>query len=267
MEYLDDLDDFAIQALAEMGVTVATPVKYNDTESTASAPGVRVRRPKIWPSNLLRLEHPLPTARDVANALKLPRVPKTESGLGEQGEAQFCVLEQPDIDTLDTWISKNYPRQRWTKVRLSMAHKSQTLPILGRDPTLPQNRPSTVSNSSIVSDAGYPIWYFFYGTLSDKKRLSRLFEVPEWDVPDLEPAILKDGCIRMWADKYRALADCAGGNVEGFACLIQSKEEEEALRRYEGHTYEVVQARFMIKGREVYGRTFRFAGYEDELSI
>lgn len=53
--------------------------------------------------------------------------------------------------------------------------------------------------------------------------------------------------------------------MQGFGCLIRSNEKEFALRRYEGDSYEVVAARFMVGKKEVYGRTFRFAGYEDEL--
>jgi hypothetical protein len=35
---------------------------------------------------------------------------------------------------------------------------------------------------------------------------------------------------------------------------------------YEGDSYEVVAARIVLEGKDVVGRTFRFAGFEDELT-
>lgn len=270
MDYLDELDATAIQALAEMGVSLAITTTANVTTSTAEHSQHRVlRQTKIQASYLLRLEHPLPTSRDVANTLLLPRVPKTEIGVGESGTIPFCHLNQTGVDALDIWTASHYPKKKWTKVRLGIAHKENTLHMLGRDPTLPQNRPCglfTPNKSNEVRGSSYPIEHFFYGTLASTTRLSRLFEIAASDVTALRPAKLQDGRTRLWSNKYRALVDSPGEQVEGFAYPVRSDEEENVLRRYEGDSYEVVAARFSVGGTDVYGRTFRFVGCEAELS-
>jgi hypothetical protein len=53
--------------------------------------------------------------------------------------------------------------------------------------------------------------------------------------------------------------------VNGVACACTSVDQEDALRVYEGDAYEVVAARLIADGQEMVGRTFRFAGCEEEL--
>ena len=264
MDYLDELDAAAIQALTEMGASLAT------TPTANVAPQRRApRRPKMQASYLLRLEHPLSTSQDVANNLMLPRVPKTEIGDGEDGATNFCHLDEAGVEALDIWTASNFSRKRWMKVKISMAHKGDSLHLLGRDATLPQNRPSCpdlLDGPYDTSGKKYPTQYFFYGTLACTTRLSRLLEIPASEVPVLMPAVLQDGRVRLWADKYRALVDSPGEQIQGFACLVRSEEEEDALRVYEGDSYEVVAARFVVDGIEVHARTFRFVGCKDELS-
>lgn len=271
MDYLDELNVAAIQALAEMGFSLATTTTANVAACATETPQRRVLcRPKIEASYLLRLEHPFPTSRDVANNLMLPRVPRIEIGDGEDGATYFCHLDEAGVEALDIWTASNFPTKRWVKVRLGMAHKGEALHLLGRDATLPQNRPARpdlLDRPYYISGKKFPTQYFVYGTLACTTRLSRLFEVAASEVPALKPAVLHDGRIRMWAKRYRALVDSPGEKVQGFACVIRSDEEEDALRRYEGDNYEVVAARFVVCGTEVRGRTFRFVGRENELSI
>jgi hypothetical protein len=54
--------------------------------------------------------------------------------------------------------------------------------------------------------------------------------------------------------------------VNGFAYLCESADQEATLRLYEGDNYEVVAAKLLIDAKEVLGRTFRFAGFDDELT-
>jgi len=82
----------------------------------------------------------------------------------------------------------------------------------------------------------------------------------------LRSATLLHGRIRMWAGKYRALVDEQDAVVDGLAYLCESAEQEDALRVYKGDDYEVVAARLVMDGEGVVGRTFRFAGCEDELT-
>jgi hypothetical protein len=126
--------------------------------------------------------------------------------------------------------------------------------------------PTALSKPSTHPGNEYPVFYFFYGTLASPERLSRLFDIPESQIPRLEQATLLDGRIRTWAGKYRALVDSPGARVAGCVFRVISVDQEGALRSYEGDNYEVLAARFVVCGREVEGRTFRFAGFEDDLT-
>ncbi|KAF2188331.1 hypothetical protein K469DRAFT_703839 [Zopfia rhizophila CBS 207.26] len=274
MDYLDELDNSAIQALTELGggidfhlPSITPTATINNTSPSSTRPARRRRR--VQATYLLRLEHPLLAPRDVANILGLSRVPQLETGSGEDGEARFCRLSQSSIDALDSWTAKHYPRKMFTKIRLGIAHKdSLKLPILGRDPTLPHHRPSVPTSpvkKRIYPEYEYPVYYFFYGTLASPSRLSLLFGIPSSQLPRFEAAPLLDGQIRTWAGKYRALVDSPGGKVEGCVYPVMSVDQEDALRVYEGDSYEVVGARVVLEGREMEGRTFRFSGFEDEL--
>lgn len=82
----------------------------------------------------------------------------------------------------------------------------------------------------------------------------------------MQPAILLDRRIRTWAGKYQALIDHPGGIVSGFAYVLTSADQADALRVYEGDNYEVVAAKLVVDGKELMGRTFRFGGFDDELT-
>jgi hypothetical protein len=275
MDYLDELDNSAIQALTELGggidfylSSIAPTATINNTSPSSTGPARRRRR--VQATYLLRLEHPLLAPRDVANILGLSRVPQLETGSGEDGEARFCRLSQSGIDALDSWTAKHYPEKKFTKIRLGIAHRdSFELPLLGCDPTLPHHRPSVPTSpvkQRIYPECEYPVYYFFYGTLASLSRLSRLFGISSSELPRLEAASLLNGQIRTWAGKYRALVDSPGGKVEGSVYPVMSVDQEDALRVYEGDSYEVIAARVVLEGREIEGRTFRFSGFEDQLS-
>jgi len=267
MDYLE-LDDAATQAFEELGGDFDLPhipSKPFGSTNSSTTPPKRPRR-RVEASHLFRLEHPLSTPRDVANAISLSRVPRLEHGVGEDGEASFCRLSQSLMNALDAWIEKHCPNQKFTKIRIGLAHKdSGVLPLLGRDPTLPQHRPTLAARASERRLPEFPVHYFFYGTLADPERLSRLFGIPADELPALRPTILLGGRIRIWAGRYKALVDEPGSVVAGFAFSCGSVDREDALRVYEGDAYEVVAARLVVDGKEVVGRTFRFAGFDDEL--
>ena len=269
MDYLE-LDDAATQAFEELGGDFDLPHNsskpFGSTNTSTTSPPKRPRR-RVEASYLFRLLYPLSTPRGVANAIGLSRVPQLESGVGEDGEANFCRLSQSGMKALDAWVEKHCPKQRFTKIRIGLAHKdSGVLPLLGRDPSLPQYRPTLAARASERRLPEFPVHYFFYGTLADPERLERLFGVPASELSPLQPAVLMDGRVRTWAGKYRALVDQPGAVVAGVAYACMSADQEDALRVYEGDAYEVVAARMMVDGKEVKGRTFRFAGCEEELS-
>ena len=266
MDYLE-LDDSAIRALEELdGDFNLHHILSTPSIPTSTTLRTRVRR-RVEASYLLRLKNPLPTPRDIANVLGLSRVPQLENGTTEDGEASFCRLSQSSINAFDPWVKKHYPLQKFTKIRIGVAHKDDgELPFLGRDVTLLHHRPHFPARLTKHAASEYPIHYFFYGTLADTARLERLLGIPASKLLPLKPANLLDGRIRTWAGKYRALADGPGAIVNGFAYLCTSSDEEDALRVYEGDDYEVVAAKLIVDGKEMMGRTFRFAGLHDELT-
>lgn len=266
MDYLE-LDDSAIRALEELDgdfnlqQTLSAPSTHTSTTLQT-----RLRR-RVEASYLLRLENPFPTPRDIANVLGLSRVPQLENGTTEDGEASFCRLFQSSINAFGTWIKKHYPHQKFTKIRIGVAHKDdEELPFLGRDGTLPHHRPHFPASLTKQSASEYPAHYFFYGTLADPGLLERLLGIPASELLPLKPAHLLDGRIRTWAGKYKALVDEPGAVVGGFAYLCTSSDQEDALRVYEGDNYEVVATKLIVDGKEMIGRTFRFAGFDDELT-
>ena len=101
---------------------------------------------------------------------------------------------------------------------------------------------------------------------ADLERLGRLFGIPLCELSPFQPATLLDGRVRTWAGKYKAVVDDPGGRVDGWSYVIASSSQEHALREYEGDSYEVVAARLVVDGKETRGRTFRFAGCDDDLT-
>ena len=260
--HVEKLSDTAIQALADFRLAGGQPENLHPDSNTSAA--VPSRRRRVQTNYLLRLDHSCTTPRDVAHQLVLSRVPKIEVGEGEDGPTCFCHLDQSRIDALDVWsarTAKDHSGRKWTRVVLNIAHKDTALPHLGRGETLPKHRLSAL----FTQGAEYPIDYFFEGTLAAPDCLARLFGIEINEVTELRPAICLDGRIRIWTKKYRALVDCPGGKIQWQVFRVKSVEEEEALRAYEGVSYEVVNARVAIDGKVKGCRTFRFAGYEDEL--
>jgi hypothetical protein len=115
-------------------------------------------------------------------------------------------------------VKKHHPNQKFTKIRLGLAHEDLgELPLLGRDATLPHHRPQVFVSPTKQYAIECPVHYFFYDTLAGPARLERLFGVPASESSPLQPAILLDGRTRTWAGKYRALVDEPGATVNGFA--------------------------------------------------
>jgi hypothetical protein len=149
-----------------------------------------------------------------------------------------------------------------TIVRLSKAEKelsnsTQAL-YLGRDCTLPQNRATSASFVPLPTPDQYAVWHFFYGTLADPDVLSRHLDLSY--EPKYIDAQVDDGRIRTWAGKYKAMVDAPGEAVEGSACLVESRDQEDALRFYETDQYEVVRCRIKTLNGALDGLKFRFSG-------
>ena len=216
---------------------------------------------------LVKLEGPLPTPQKVQEVAGLATVPNVIKGTGDTGETKFCRVDGNVKKSILEWLSREQISSMPTFIRLSKANKNLShysiYPTLGLDSSLPQHRPNYDDTAFYPTQDQYPVWYFFYGTLSDPAVLSHVISLPEAETPDLRPARIPRGSIRTWGGKYKALVDAPDSVfTDGWAYNVNSKVGEEALLFYETEKYEVVRCDIFLKGEErgVKGCTFRFVG-------
>lgn len=189
--------------------------------------------------------------------------PILETGVGELGEARFYQTDAYSKARLTDWLSRHYSGFKPTIVRFAKAKKqlcSHTMaPALGVDYTLPQNRPDCASLVPHLTQDQYPVWYFFYGTLDDPDVLKHQLSLTTG--PSFLPATVYGGQVRTWAGKYNALVDASPcSRVLGSAFLVESRQQEDALRFYQTDKYEVVRCRLHTPKGILDGLTFRFDG-------
>ncbi|KAI5924752.1 hypothetical protein F4810DRAFT_718970 [Camillea tinctor] len=211
---------------------------------------------------LLRLEGPVDSLEIVKRAAQLKEDPPIYHGTDDDGKpAIFCKLDGAARNNIIASLSEDKSCFQPTFVRYSRAAKelsaSSAYPTLGIDATMPQHRPSSADDPSLVpSQDQYPVWYFFYGTLADPTVLSRLLGVK----PSYRNASVHGGSLTTWGGKYKALVDSPGKAVHGHAFLVEDVEQEEALCCYETGKYEVVRCELILEDKKVRGLTFRFVG-------
>ncbi|KAL5334505.1 hypothetical protein BJX70DRAFT_17400 [Aspergillus crustosus] len=214
---------------------------------------------------LVKLEGPLCTASKVQELARMTRLPEQVSGTGdESGDATFCFVNGAEKTAISTALSgHNQTEFTPTFIRINRAHKAlatgNMAPCLGFDPTLPQHRPAEATQTFLPSEDQYPVWYFFYGTLTDPDVLIEKLELDT--LPVLRSVTVKGAQLRTWGGKYKALVDGVGA-VAGWAYEVTCAEHEEALRYYETDQYEVVRCAISMAdtGEDVWGLTFRFIG-------
>jgi hypothetical protein len=216
---------------------------------------------------IVQLSGPLNSADKIREAADMNEAPKVCVGTGESGEAEFCEINAAERRKLLRWISKHHDNFQPTIVRLAKASKSlcryNMAPMLGVDLTLPQHRPEFETDTPSPRQDQYPVWYFFYGTLCDSEVLTQQLNL-QISAASLVPALVEGGQIRTWGGKYKALVEASRENkVSGSAFLVQSREQEDALRFYETDKYEVVRCRILTEDGPLQGLTFRFSGTVD----
>ncbi|EXJ93720.1 hypothetical protein A1O1_02113 [Capronia coronata CBS 617.96] len=219
--------------------------------------------------SIIQLEDPLDTPEKIQWVAGLTETPTVLIGSGTAGETRrFCRISPSVKARVLAWLAQYHPGFRPTVARLyNMARHNissstmapMTPPINGGRYTLfpPSTLPDPVEQ--------YPIWYFFYGRQTHPKLLLRQLGV------NLEPtpvrARLEGARLRtLGAGKYEALVDGgAGSAILGWACRIDTNEQEDALRFYETEKHELVRCHIVTEYGTVPGRTFRFAGSVEEL--
>lgn len=233
MDYLDDLDQASLNALNELngnddGDTLCLAPHLGQTlvHTAIKATPKQTRSRRNAPTYLLKVEGPLTSPQEFASAIGLTALPPVERGESEQDTAYFYRLDESNMQKLEAWLAAKFPSHRPTKIRLNIAYKDDfAIPTLGMDPALLQHRPDYAQLPKTAMVQEYPVCYFFYGTLADPERLEHLFEPPSsapW--PILRKATVQDGAIRIWGGKYRALINQPGGNVVGWACVVEMRE-------------------------------------------
>ncbi|KAH8434846.1 gamma-glutamylcyclotransferase family protein [Aspergillus melleus] len=108
----------------------------------------------------------------------------------------------------------------------------------------------------------YPVYYFFYGTLTTPSTLQRIIDSP--DEPELRKSELVGYALAKWGD-YPALIDGEQGQVvSGSAYLVKSQDEADKLAYYETNAYRVAYCYIdFTDGNEptgAMGRVFMYAG-------
>ena len=208
---------------------------------------------------LMKLEGSLSTPEQVQALTGSSQPPKVSHDLDDTS-ARFVHISSSErraiaskISPLPVFIHLGTP-----PARKELDANSQH-PILGVEATLPQHRCNTDDELVRPCQEEYPVWYFFYGTLTDPEILGAKLGVEE-DLVELVPAQVAGGVLGKWGDRYFALLDGEPSQkVAGFGFLVRSLEDEEMLRAYETDAYEVVRCRMeMEDGLVVPACTFRF---------
>ncbi|GKZ84154.1 hypothetical protein AnigIFM56816_009473 [Aspergillus niger] len=135
------------------------------------------------------------------------------------------------------------------------------LASIKQPPSTPPH-PLTQHNKPILPPPAYPVYYFFYGTLTFPTQVQRILDLPE--EPHLREAEVSGYAIAKWGD-YPALINGEQGQVvTGSSYLVKSEEEVQKLARYETNAYEVTDCWIVFKDGEepnkVVGKVFVYAG-------
>ncbi|KAI1753120.1 hypothetical protein F4782DRAFT_498386 [Xylaria castorea] len=197
---------------------------------------------------LLKLEGEIPTVAAAQAIGKLNYLPLKCEGENEDGDrTEFCVVNTDAKKRILQGLTDLQSAAQPFFIHLPEAEKDLSaicrFPTLGIDTTMPQHRVENKERPAPGQDE-YPVWYFFYGTLADKDILGRLLQRHDGiDQAALRPAYVLGGKLATLG-KYRALVHEYGLREEpvaGSAFLVQTREEEDALRHYETELYAVVR--------------------------
>lgn len=212
---------------------------------------------------LLKLDGPLNSATAVQTFAGLSdELPVFRGTNNSCEDASFVIVNGIVKELITRKLSGSFnPHFVYRPMAAKDLSASCLCPKLGIDFTLPQFKPhdakSMLPHAMIPQQHDYPVWYFFYGTLGEPDRLTRLLDLAE--PPTLDEAYVRGGGVKTWADTYRALVDGdRTDKVYGWAYLIHSKEQEDALRLYETDAYEVVRCTIQTKNGRRRGLTFQF---------
>ncbi|CCT65218.1 uncharacterized protein FFB20_11344 [Fusarium fujikuroi] len=214
---------------------------------------------------LIKLEAPLNSVQAVVQAAGLwcPSSSEVLAAADLSGQScSFFKINGMDKLAIEGWL-KEYPHLDFQPTIIKNPYAQKDLsptslyPTLGLDITLPRFRPGPAATPRPLQNE-CPVWYFFYGTLTDPSFLSKLFGSNFQ--AEYHAATIRGGVLKTWG-RYYALVDDPSHTifVPGKALLVETREQEERLRAYETNSYEVVRCCIeMGLEKPMSGLTFRF---------
>ncbi|KAJ4256189.1 hypothetical protein NW762_009267 [Fusarium torreyae] len=212
---------------------------------------------------LVKLNGPLNSVKAVVEAAGLPSSSgEVVTATDSSGQvSSFYEINGVDKIAIEEFLkaSQTYSTFTPTFVQCTQARKCLSpytlYPTLGIDSTLPQHRFQDLKRSPRPAQNDFPVWYFFYGTLTEPSVITRLLSIE----PSYRNAQIRGGVLQA-RGQYKALVNDQGGlNVlHGKAFLVGNVEQEIILRIYETKAYEVVRCCIeMEEGEVINGLTFR----------
>jgi hypothetical protein len=146
----------------------------------------------------------------------------------------------------------------------NISHLPANLPLIKKLTAIMLEKFQANVNPSLNQYGYIPKPFFFYGSLTDPLRLQEILQLPA--PPVLKPARVKSWKIMLWG-QYPALADGPNDSyVDGMAYVIDTEQQQKMLEHYETDVYSVEGIRITVEGKEVPGRTFKWADDLTELT-
>ncbi|OQE37697.1 hypothetical protein PENCOP_c009G07011 [Penicillium coprophilum] len=108
----------------------------------------------------------------------------------------------------------------------------------------------------------YPVYYFFYGTLTAPATLQRIIDLPE--EPKMRKAKLIGYALAKWGDYPMLINGDHDQEIPGYTYIVQTEEQAQKLAYYETNAYKEAHCLIYFVDDEepvkVLGKTFVYAG-------
>ncbi|OIW22277.1 hypothetical protein CONLIGDRAFT_564246, partial [Coniochaeta ligniaria NRRL 30616] len=215
---------------------------------------------------LILLEGPFQSVEDVRNAAGLTDPPEIMTGTAGPGDVTcFCRINEAAKAAILNYLVEDGSSFRPTFLQITQAAKAlsdmSAAPFLGMDATLPQFRAPSADTIFRPRQDEYPVWYFFYGMLSDPEELSTILQLKDSN-PKYRPAAVYGGELLS----QRQLIDAtpsSGSSIPtalGDAFRVENEKDEQSLRFSVTDKFDVVRCRMEMldTGEIVNGLTFRY---------
>ncbi|KAF7160787.1 hypothetical protein CNMCM5623_006381 [Aspergillus felis] len=158
------------------------------------------------------------------------------------------------------------PQQSWNEETLNppsnSPRKDEPSPYQVMLQSAPPDYLTNLEGATHELPPEYPVYYFFYGTLTVAANLKRIIDLQE--EPRLRKAKIIGYALAKWGDYPALINGEPGQEVSGYAYLVQSEEEAQKLAYYETIAYRVADCWvFFTDGEgpsEAPGKTFMYAG-------